>query len=234
MRILAIDTSVGTGSVAAVDDRGSTARPLGPAGGHARILTATLAAVAAERAWGGLGSLGPDDVIAVIRGPGSFTGLRVGVATAKAIAWTSGARLVGVSGFEAIARRTMLVDGWRDAPMAVAYDAGRGEVYVATASPTAAGWAVTLPALARRDEWLDALPRGGRVTGPAVDIPAAQLRGRSDLVVATAEARHPWADDVAALARDRAAAGDTDDPHTLIPDYLRPSYAEEAKPAPGG
>ena len=40
--------------------------------------------------------------------------------------------------------------------------------------------------------------------------------------------------DAAAVARVRAEAGDTDDPLTLIPDYLRPSYAEEPKrPAAG-
>ena len=52
MRILAIDTSVAVGSVAAVDDRGTTERSLGPAGDHARVLTAILTAVAAERGWG--------------------------------------------------------------------------------------------------------------------------------------------------------------------------------------
>ncbi|HBB75917.1 MAG TPA: tRNA (adenosine(37)-N6)-threonylcarbamoyltransferase complex dimerization subunit type 1 TsaB, partial [Planctomycetaceae bacterium] len=56
-----------------------------------------------------------------------FTGLRVGVATAKAIAWTSGARLVAVSGFAVSARRTAAALG-EEPPMAVAFDAGRGDV----------------------------------------------------------------------------------------------------------
>jgi tRNA threonylcarbamoyladenosine biosynthesis protein TsaB len=234
MRILAIDTSVGTGSVAAVDDHGSSDRPLGPAGGHARVLTATLAEVVADRGWGDLGTLGPGDVIAVVRGPGSFTGLRVGITTAKSISWTTRASLVGVSGFEVIASRAMRIDGWRDQRMVIAYDAGRGEVYVATASPLDHGWTVAPPALFRRDEWLASLPRGSHVTGPAADALETPLLGRGDLMVAPPEARHPRALEAAAIARRRAESGDFDDPHALVPDYLRPSYAEEGKGSPAG
>jgi tRNA threonylcarbamoyladenosine biosynthesis protein TsaB len=234
MRILAIDTSVGSGSVAAVDAGGSADRPLGPAGGHARVLTEALADVAAARGWGPLGSLGPDDVIAVVRGPGSFTGLRVGVAAAKALAWTTGARLVGVSGFEVLAARAARLSGWHGAPLALAYDAGRGDVFAASATPIAAGWTITTPALLPLAAWIDSLPEGSRITGPALDLVAEATAARPDLAVAAAEVRYPAAVDAAAVARVRAEAGDTDDPLTLIPDYLRPSYAEEPKrPAAG-
>jgi tRNA threonylcarbamoyladenosine biosynthesis protein TsaB len=236
MRILAIDTSVGVGSVAAVDDRGTTERSLGPAGDHARVLTAILAAAATERGWGTstrpLGDLGPHDAVAVVTGPGSFTGLRVGVTAAKTLAWATGARLIGVSGFEVIALRAERVAGWNDVPIAIAYDAGRGEVWAATASPATAGWTVTSPALARRAEWLDGLPAGAHVAGPALAV-ADAVAGRSDLVVPPAEAWHPSAADAAALARGRAEAGLFADPFTLVPDYMRPSYAEE-KRGPGG
>ena len=234
MRILAIDTSVGSGSVAAVDQSGSAERPLGPAGGHARLLTAALAEVADRRGWTGIGGLAADDVIAVIRGPGSFTGLRVGVAAAKALAWTTGARLVGVSGFEVLARQAAQSADWNDEPIAIAYDAGRGEVYAATATPTTRGWSIDAPLILPLDDWLRSLPHGGRVTGPAVDAMSERLAARGDLALPPAAARHPTAVEVAAVARDRAAVGAIDDPHTLLPDYLRPSYAEERKrPATG-
>lgn len=238
MRILAIDTSFGAGSVAAVDQDGMAERPLGPAGGHARVLTAALAEVAAERGWGvgptSLGDLGPGDVIAVVRGPGSFTGLRVGVAAAKALAWTTGASLVGVSGFDVLARRAARLAGWPDEPIAIAYDAGRGDVFAAIATPTTGDWTIAPPCLVPLDSWLDSLPAGGRVTGPALDALADRFTARTDLARATPEAWHPLAADAAALARARAEAGEFDDPRTLLPDYLRQSYAEERKPLPGG
>ena len=238
MRILAIDTSLGSGSVAAVDPDGSAERPLGPAGGHARVLTEALAEGAAARGWGespqALGSLGPSDVVAVIRGPGSFTGLRVGITAAKALAWTTGARLVGVSGFDVLARRAARVAGWHDEPIAIAYDAGRGDVFAAIATPTADGWTVSPPALVPLDAWLESIPAGGRGTSPALDVAPERFATRQDLTVAPPEAWHPLATDAAAIARARAEAGEVDDPHTLLPDYLRLSYAEERKPPAAG
>jgi tRNA threonylcarbamoyladenosine biosynthesis protein TsaB len=233
MRILAIDTSVGTGSVAAVDEAGSAERSLGPAGGHARVLTAALAEAAAARGWPGVGDLGGNDVIAVVKGPGSFTGLRVGVATAKALAWATGSRLVGVSGFDVLVRQASRIAGWRDAPLAIAYDAGRGEVYTATAVPAGDGWSIPTAVLVPLDDWLRALPRGGHVTGPAVDAAAGRIAARDDLSLAPAAARQLTALGAAAVARERIAAGFLDDPRTLVPDYLRPSYAEERPTAAG-
>ena len=202
------------------------------------MLTAALAEVAAARGWGvgpqPLGSLGPSDVVAVIRGPGSFTGLRVGVAAAKALAWTTGARLVGVSGFDVLARRAARIAGWHDEPIAIAYDAGRGDVFAATAKPTADGWMIAPAILAPLDAWLESLPAGGRVTGPALEAASERITARNDLAVASPEAWHPLAAEAAAIARARAVADDVDDPHTLLPDYLRPSYAEERKPPAAG
>lgn len=238
MRILAIDTSVGSGSVAAADERGVSERPLGPPGGHARVLTAALADVARTRGWGdqatAVPSIGPTDVIAVVSGPGSFTGLRVGVTAAKALAWTTGARLVAVSGFEVLARRATTVSRCSAAPIVVAYDAGRGEVYAAAVSHAPAGWTVGPRTLLAADAWLESLPTGSQITGPGVDAFADRLGSRGDLWIAAPEIRHPSAGDVAAVARERAEAGLVDDPFTLVPDYLRPSYAEERKAAAGG
>lgn len=235
MRILAIDTSVGSGSVAAADDQGIAQRPLGPAGGHARVLTSAIVDVAADRGWGrGAGAiknLGPTDVIAVVTGPGSFTGLRVGVTAAKALAWATGARLVGVSGFEACARR---VAPRPAGPITVAYDAGRGEIYAATVDVSPVGPTITCPTLMPAAAWIDALPAGTWLTGPGLEPHAERLLARGDLEIAAAEIRSPSADGVAAIARDRAAAGLFDDPLTLVPEYLRPSYAEERKPLAEG
>jgi tRNA threonylcarbamoyl adenosine modification protein YeaZ len=100
MKTVAIDTSLSRGSVAALDDGRLAVRWLEPAGEHARLLAAAIADAAAELGW----RPADVDLVAVVRGPGSFTGLRVGVTTAKAFAWATGCRLLGISGFEAIAR----------------------------------------------------------------------------------------------------------------------------------
>ena len=233
MRILAIDTSFGLGSVAAADPGGTDEMPLGTAGEHARLLPGALAAVAAKRGWGlesdVLNRLGDGDVLAVIRGPGSFTGLRVGVTTAKALAWASGVRLVGVSGFEAIARRTARFLGERR-PTAIAYDAGRGEVYAAVAIPSEdvlSGWIYEPAALRPAGDWIESLVAGMVVSGPAITSLQSMLEAKGGLLVAPDEARGPAAAEAADIAASCAAAGITDDPHELLPEYLRPSYAEE-------
>ena len=71
--------------------------------------------------------LRPSDLtrIGVVRGPGSFTGLRVGLAFARGLALATGAKAVGVSTFEAIAP-SVAND---DAPFALVLDAKRGEVF---------------------------------------------------------------------------------------------------------
>lgn len=226
MKTLAIDTSLAVGSVAALADGAVAAAPLA-AGDHARLLAAALVDVAARLGWR------PRDaeLVAVVRGPGSFTGLRVGVATAKALAWAGGARLVGVSAFTVVARRTAAALGGRAQPVAIAFDAGRGEVFAARAVPDAAdpaGWSVSPGALAPSAQWLAALPAGTLVSGPALEALAGVLPAA--LAVAPREAWCPSAEETGRAARLLAAAGRCADPAALVPDYLRPSYAEEKRP----
>ena len=234
MRILAIDTSLGAGSVAAVDDEGSAVRPLGPHREHARVLAAALLEVAQARGWQCGGSaVAAADIVAVVRGPGSFTGLRVGVATAKSLAWATGARLVGVSGFEVVARRSAAATSWSDGSIEVAFDAGHGDVYAATVAHVGGQWRIAEPVLTSLGLWVAALPPGAHVTGPALAVCGDRLAARGDLAVALPEVWHPTAEEAAHAARARAAASDFDDPRTLVPEYLRPSYAEEPR-RPGG
>lgn len=230
MKTLAIDTSLTAGSVAAIDGDRVAARPLGAAGAHARLVAAALAEAAAELGWR------PRDaeLVAVVRGPGSFTGLRVGVATAKGLAWATGARLVGVSGVEVVARLAQAAASWPDAPIHVAYDAGRGDVFATTALPATtspAGWDAGPGSLVPLADWIDSLSPGALVAGPALDHEACGplLAARPDLQLPPPGARTPTAAAAGAVALLHAAAGRYDDPFTLVPDYLRPSYAEERR-----
>lgn len=227
MKTLAIDTSRAAGSVAALDGSRVAERPLGVAGEHARLLAPALVEVAARLGWA------PRDVelVAVVRGPGSFTGLRVGVATAKALAWATGGRLVGVSGFEVAAERVAEHVGPVDRPVAVAFDAGRGEVYAAVATPAdsaASGWTLGPAAVLDLSDWIAGLPAGAWATGGALDRAAAAVAAaRPDVALAPAAFREPSAAAAGRIAVRLAAAGVADDPATLVPDYLRPSYADE-------
>jgi tRNA threonylcarbamoyladenosine biosynthesis protein TsaB len=231
MKTLAIDTSLAPGSVAAADDDGVTERPLGAAGDHSRLLAAALEDVAGQRGW----HVPDADLVVVVRGPGSFTGLRVGVATAKALAWATSARLVGVSGFAVVARMAARLASWHEAPIIIPFDAGRGEVFVAVATPAAeaGGWHVGSADLVPAAAWIAALPAGARVAGPALERLAPAVAARDGIAVAPAAAWFPTAGAAAVLGGLLAAAGVCDDAHTLLPDYLRPSYAEERAAGPG-
>lgn len=228
MKTLAIDTSLAAGSVAALHDGRVADRRLDVPGEHARLLAAAVAEVAGELGW----QPHDADLIAVIRGPGSFTGLRAGVSTAKALAWAAGARLVGISGFEVIAALTARLAGRHDQPIAIGFDAGRGDVYAATAVPSSAsitGWEIGPAALHSLADWITSLPSGMVVSGPALELSAPALSARADLVVAPPEAWQPSAVEAGRLALLRAAAGTVDDAFTLVPEYLRPSYADERR-----
>jgi tRNA threonylcarbamoyladenosine biosynthesis protein TsaB len=125
--LLALDTSVLRGSV--------TLAPLPPAGGeaisrgydgagdHAERILAEATLLLSGR------GLGPRDIgaVAVCVGPGSFTGVRVGVATAKAIALATGAPLVVASSLELLAASHQ---GPERGPRVAVIDARRDEVFV--------------------------------------------------------------------------------------------------------
>lgn len=134
MRILAFDTATRATSVAladhdagleleARDDPAPRARP-----GHTARLMPLIVEVL-ERAGLGWAEL---DLIAVGTGPGTFTGLRIGVATARALSRARGLRLLGVSTLESLAlgAKPAVVTGGHDQVLAV-LDARRREVFAA-------------------------------------------------------------------------------------------------------
>ena len=96
MTILAIDTATETLAVAAARDDTWAAHYTHCGLQHAAQLAPHIARVTAELGFGA----GEVDLIGVGIGPGSFTGVRIGLATAKGIAAAGRARLVGVSGLD--------------------------------------------------------------------------------------------------------------------------------------
>jgi tRNA threonylcarbamoyladenosine biosynthesis protein TsaB len=124
MRMLAIETATPAQSVALVED----ARVLADASYEAKGNRGGMLLPAVDRVLRQAGLAARDlDAVAVSIGPGSFTGLRVGIATAKGLARGSGAMLVGVSTLETLAEGYALAG----ATVCALLDAYRGEVYMA-------------------------------------------------------------------------------------------------------
>lgn len=125
-KILALETTDAQGSVALCDGGEILAsRRLDADRRSAQTLAPTIRETLAEFGW----APGDVDAVAVAVGPGSFTGLRVGVATAKMFAWAVGAKIVGVDALEAIASEIeRLPNGAEAAVVSVGIDAQRGDV----------------------------------------------------------------------------------------------------------
>jgi tRNA threonylcarbamoyladenosine biosynthesis protein TsaB len=220
MRILAIETVGVHGSVVAIDGLSLLVeRPLDPSRRSAQTLAPGIAQLLADVKWR------PSDVelVAVATGPGSFTGLRVGVTTAKVFAWTVGCPAIGVHTLSAIAVRAPL----EIARLAVALDAQRGELFVADFERVSAnalqGEATTR--IERKEDWLASLSRGDWVTGPALGSLADRLP--QGVRVVDPALWSPSAAAVGVLALHRRAEHSLASALLLMPRYYRATAAEE-------
>ncbi len=221
MWTVGIETSCRHGSVALLHDEEPVAgRSLSQEGRrHARTLVDELQQMLAEA------GLAPQDcdVIAVSRGPGSFTGLRVGIVCAKTWAFATGCRLVGVDTLQAVAEGmpgdVRQVD--------VIADAQRGDVYVGRyRREDAATWRRQAEVrIVSVEEWLSEASDESVVSGPAVGTFRDRIATQTNLAPETTWI--PKAVDVARIGRRQAEAGETSDAWSLEPLYLRKSAAEE-------
>lgn len=214
-RLLILETSHQPGVVALAE--GATLRAerrLDEARRHARDLAPTLAGLLRELGW----SAKELDGVIVTLGPGSYTGLRVGVMSAKMWAYATGGVLLGVPTFPAIARQAPA-----DATdIAVIGDAQQGKVHVQRFRRGSAGIvAIADVAIVPFDDWRAGVSPTTCVTGPGVDAFADRLMG-----MRLAESRTATAASLLALGLARFEIGERDDPYRLEPLYLRVSSAE--------
>lgn len=224
MRILAIETTATAGSLAAA--RGGTLLaelPLSAHSGSARSLAPGLKQILEQVGWR------PRDVelVAVAAGPGSFTGLRVGVTTAKTFAYCVGASVLGVDTLEVIA--AAVPDGVE--ALSVGLDAQRGEVVAQCFRRDAHGLLAPQGpwALVPGSDWLADLPRGTCVAGPV--LRTLGTSAPEHVVLLDRQYWFPTAAAVAAVALRRYEAGQRDDVWSLLPRYCRRSAAEEKREA---
>lgn len=122
MKILALETSAKSVSAAVVEDGAVRASCFSCTGlTHSRTLMPMVEAMLKNAEM----TLEQMDVVAVAAGPGSFTGLRIGVSAAKGLAWAADKPCIGVSTLEAMAQNLAHVD----ALLVCAMDARRNQVY---------------------------------------------------------------------------------------------------------
>ncbi len=218
IRVLALDTSTAWGSVALVEQEGCQSRPRVVAehgarvdGAHAERLLQWIEQLLAGAGW----SKTSLDAYATTRGPGSFTGVRVGLGTIRGLSLAAGRPCFGVTTLEAIVE----AHGPADLERIPLMDAGRGDLYAARYD------ADSFPPVEIEAAWLGAAPL---VLSRAVASPGLLLRGPglqielppdTPLTMAASTAKR-LAGAAGCLVAHRAACG-TESPEPLAPLYLR-------------
>lgn len=227
--VLGIDTATSRASIA-LARAGSLLEevPLEERGAHAHDLLPRI-----ELLLRGQG-LEPRDLraIGVSVGPGSFTGVRVGMATAKGLAYALGIGCAGLSTLEALARAADRTFGPRAAVVCPALDAGRGEVYAALFRSGSRGagrpgedrsW--------RPQDLLGELPPEAALVGDG----AASVARAGTAIGRDHPVLEPWPHLAGAIALWVAGARDPttiESAGALRPNYVRPAGAEVKRRRP--
>ncbi len=232
MLILALDTTTRAGSAALVRDGQPLAVVSGdPAKTHAERLPQTLVQVVQDQQL----ALSDVDLFAVAAGPGSFTGLRIGIATIQGLAFALGRPVVGVSVLDTLAEVARDGESAHASPLVAAWmDAQRNEVFAALyrfdSLPVPIDGPVSEPPAAVLDRW-HALAHG-----EAISVAGDGVARYRDLLVnrlgdrfRPVEPLPPLAPAIARIAAVEAAAGRAVAPHAIRPIYVRRPDAELAR-----
>lgn len=222
MNILAFDTSTNFLSVACLRDEDVLAAFHENVGiRHSEILVSTIQDVLAVPGM----DIRDVDLICVGLGPGSFTGLRIGVATVKGFAAVLGTKVVGVPTMDVMAERFTEMEG-RVAPF---LDARKGKVYSRVYEKIGgARTGVTEHLLVTAEELLDGLEQPVLFFGDAVEKYKDELDAHTMASYDADAEWYPRAEDVGRLGLRKARVA-ADDPDTLDPLYL---HAKECNVTP--
>jgi tRNA threonylcarbamoyladenosine biosynthesis protein TsaB len=220
MKILALETSSLTGTVAVLEDgRLLGERPFSPDQRTAQSFAPAIQAQLEAVDW----STQDVQLVAVTNGPGSFTGLRVGVTAAKTFAYAVGAELVAVNTLQTIAHQAPpdIADLW------AVLNAQRKELFVARFQRAEDGTRreTASTRIVKGADWLEALSEPVAVTGTGLKPLLTKLPER--VTVIDQSLWTPQASTVGQLGFHQYAQGQRDDLWKLVPLYLRKSAAEE-------
>jgi tRNA threonylcarbamoyladenosine biosynthesis protein TsaB len=217
MLLLAVDTSGKHGSIALArcgpDDACEVIEVAALAGGtFSAELVPQIAALLNKHQF----SKADIDAFAVVSGPGSFTGLRIGLAVIKALADALAKPIAAVSLLEALARA-----GRAEGRVLAALDAGRNEVFLGEYEIGSAGARMIGERLLLRDQWLESAGDALIVTSDDALAAAARTKG-----LHVAQVERPRSDAIAQLGCSKIATGQTVSPEALEASYIGRSEAE--------
>ena len=215
MRVLAVETSTLAGGVALIDgDRLVAEYVLDVSVTHSERLMATIERALRDARW----RAGDLQGLAVAVGPGSFTGLRIGVSTVKGLAFALELPVAAVPTLDGLARRLPFAA----LPVCPVLDARKGEVYASLYRWDATG-------IRREWDYLALSPAGfgARLVEPTILLGsgvASVVAPHARLAPPPLHVPSPAA--IGFLGLERLGAGEVVKPTELVPLYLRPSLAE--------
>lgn len=224
MLILSVDTTSRAGSLALWQDGRVTHTLVGdPSRTHGERLPNEISVLLSQA---GL-AVKDIDLYAVVTGPGSFTGLRVGIAAVQGLALARGRQVIPIPALNAFASADEVGDG----PIAVWRDAQRRQVFAAVFERTGSAIReilepVSLPPQEVVSNWLAQDVAPSQFIGDGVETYAEVLRDAwpgSHLIV-PAPPLAPIGAAIASRYPERAVA-----PHAIVPIYVRPPDAEIAR-----
>ncbi|MBQ6109527.1 MAG: tRNA (adenosine(37)-N6)-threonylcarbamoyltransferase complex dimerization subunit type 1 TsaB, partial [Thermoguttaceae bacterium] len=159
------------------------------------------------------------------QGPGSFTGLRVGITFAKVFAWTVGADVIALNTLDLLAEAVPA----EFTRVSIGLDAQRGEVIARTYERGADGLMAPVDEMQMLDleDWVGTVPAGTFLSGPVLAQKARFLP--ENLPTIPAEFWLPSVAQMGKMGFRLYQAGRRDDIWSLLPIYSRPAAAEEKR-----
>ncbi len=223
MKVLAIETSTMLGGVAVADrQKGLIAEMrLNVKTTHSERLMTVIDNVLKQSEL----DLADIDAFAVAIGPGSFTGLRIGLSTAKGLSYATGKKIVTVPTLEAFAWNFT----YSIHPVCLMLDARKSEVYTAVFKWEEGGFRRLVPEMSVKPEnFLKALEGNILFAGEGVTLYEDKIKGimKERASIAPPQAMVPSPANVAMLGLEKAEREEFAGPSAQVPFYIRKSEAE--------
>jgi tRNA threonylcarbamoyladenosine biosynthesis protein TsaB len=223
LKILSVDTATSVGSIALVDGTVLKAEYiLNSQATHNRRLLLGIDRILVDSGW----AMDHLDAIAVSMGPGSFTGLRIGLSIVKGLAWTTGKPMVGVPTLDALA------DNIHHVPYLICpvLDARKGEIYTALyrRSHDLALERLTSYMAIKPEKFVELVKEKAVLVGDGLLRYGDYFTGvfGDNMLQTPPHLNVVHASSVAWLAQERLRLGMVEDVTSCAPLYIRPSEAE--------